>query len=164
MFTKILQKMLKLGLILQVKLMKDQLGGKITIKFVGLRTKSYSYLIADGNQDKKSKGTKKCVIKIKPEFESYKNCLEATHFVNKINYLEKNKINIDSFFCYKRKQKKFIKNNKLILKTQQRFKNERLNVFTEEINKIALSSNDDKRIQSIDLIETLIWNKKRSSK
>ena len=29
-----------------------------------------------------------------------------------------------------------------------------LNVFTEEINKIALSSNDDKRMQSIDSIET----------
>ena len=37
---------------------------------------------------------------------------------------------------------------------QQRFKSERHNVFTEEINKIALSSNDDKRMQSIDLIET----------
>ena len=28
-----------------------------------------------------------------------------------------------------------------------------VNVFTEEINKIALSSNDDKRMQSIDSIE-----------
>ena len=43
-----------------------------------------------------------------------------------------------------------IKNNKLILKTEQRVKNERHNVFTEEINKIALSSNDDKRMQSVD--------------
>ena len=33
------------------------------------------------------------------------------------------------------------------------FKSERHNVFTEEINKIALSSKDDKRMQSIDLIE-----------
>ena len=50
--------------------------------------------------------------------------------------------------------KEFIKNNELILKTQQRFRSEKHNVFTEEINKIALSSNDDKRIQSIDSIET----------
>ena len=35
-------------------------------------------------------------------------------------------------------------------KTQQRFKNKWHNIFTEEINKIALSSNDDKRMQSID--------------
>ena len=47
-----------------------------------------------------------------------------------------------------------IRNNKSILKTQQRLKSRKHNVFTEEINKIALSSNDDKRIQSIDSIET----------
>ena len=43
---------------------------------------------------------------------------------------------------------------KLIIKTQQRFKSERLNVFTEEISKSALNSNDEKRMQSTDLIET----------
>ena len=43
---------------------------------------------------------------------------------------------------------------KLILKTQQRFKKKRHNVFTAEINKIALSLNDDQRIQSINSIET----------
>ena len=42
-------------------------------------------------------------------------------------------------------------------KAQQTFKNERQNVFTEEINKIALGPNDDKRIQSIDLIETCAY-------
>ena len=31
------------------------------------------------------------------------------------------------------------------------------NVFTEEFFKTALSSNDDKRIQSIDLIETYAY-------
>ena len=41
-----------------------------------------------------------------------------------------------------------------MLKTQQRFKSEKNYAFTEEINKIALSSNDDERIQSIDSIET----------
>ena len=51
--------------------------------------------------------------------------------------------------------KECIKNNKSILKIQQKF--ERHNVFTEEINKIALSSNDDKRIQSIDSIETYAY-------
>ena len=45
-----------------------------------------------------------------------------------------------------------LKNNKLILKKQQRFKSDR-HVFTEEINMTALSSNDDKRMQSIDSIE-----------
>ena len=41
-----------------------------------------------------------------------------------------------------------------MLKIQQWFKSERHNVFTEEINKIALISNVGKRIQSIDSIET----------
>ena len=40
-------------------------------------------------------------------------------------------------------------NNKSILSTQQKFKSERINVVTEEINKIVLRSNDDKRTQSI---------------
>ena len=39
------------------------------------------------------------------------------------------------------------KNKKIILKSQQRFKSDRHNVFTEEIVKIYLSSNDVKRIQ-----------------
>ena len=47
-------------------------------KFAGLRAKTYTYLIDDGSEDKKAKGTKKCVIKRKVKFENYKNCLEAT--------------------------------------------------------------------------------------
>ena len=49
--------------------------------------------------------------------------------------------------------KEFIKNNNLILKIWQKSTIERYNVFTQEINKIALISNDDKRMQSIALIE-----------
>ena len=37
------------------------------------------------------------------------------------------------------------------------FKSEKNNVFTEEINKVALSSNDDKRMKSIDSIETYLY-------
>ena len=51
-------------------LMKDELGGKIIRKFVGLRAKTYSYLIEDGSDDKKAKDTKKCVIKRKLKFEN----------------------------------------------------------------------------------------------
>ena len=41
----------------------------------------------------------------------------------------------------------------MIIKSQQRFRSEKHNAFTEEFNKIALSSNDDERMQSIDVIE-----------
>ena len=44
--------------------MKHELGGKIMTEFVGLRPKTYSYLINDGNSHKKRKGTKKCVINV----------------------------------------------------------------------------------------------------
>ena len=40
---------------------------------------------------------------------------------------------------------------------QQRFKSKSHNAFTEEINKIALSLNDDKRMQWIDSIETCAY-------
>ena len=45
-------------------------------------------------------------------------------------------------------------NDRIILKSQQRFKSDYHNVYTEEINKIALSSNDDKRLQTYDRITT----------
>ena len=54
------------------------------------------------------------------------------------------------------------KNNK-ILKSQQRFRIEKHNVFTVKVNNIALSANNDKRIQSIDSVETFIWNKQRNN-
>ena len=43
-----------------VGLMKEKLGGKIMKKFVRLSAKTYSYLIDDGSEDKKAKGTQKC--------------------------------------------------------------------------------------------------------
>ena len=53
----------------------------------------------------------------------------------------------------KKDHKEFVKHSKLSLKAQKRFKNKRRNTFTEGINKITLSSNNDKRIQSIDSIK-----------
>ena len=46
-----------------IGLMKDELGGKIITELVTLRPKTYSYLTNDGREDKKAKGTKKCIIK-----------------------------------------------------------------------------------------------------
>ena len=45
-------------------------------------------------------------------------------------------------------------NDKIILRSQQRFKSDHHRVYTEEVNKIALSSNDDKRLQTYDKITT----------
>ena len=75
----------------------------------------------DGSEQKKGKGTKKCVIKRELMVKNYKDCLF---------------------------------NDKSILKSQQRFKSDYHDVYTEKINKIALSNDDDKRLQTFDKITT----------
>ena len=96
-----------------IGLMKDELGGKIIKEFVTLRPKTYSFLTDDGKEDKKAKGTKKCIIKKMIKFNDYKKCSL---------------------------------NGEIILKSQQRFVSNKHDVYTENINKIALSNNDDKRM------------------
>ena len=90
-------------------------------EFCALRAKTYSYLMDDDSEVKKSKGTKKCIIKRKTMIENYTDCLL---------------------------------NDKIILKSPQRFKSNHHKVYTEEVNKIALSSNDDKRLQTFNVFET----------
>ena len=50
--------------------------------------------------------------------------------------------------------KDWLFSGKVILKSQQRFISDNHKVYTEEVNKIALSSDDDKRLQTFDGIET----------
>ena len=102
-------------------LFKDELGGKIITEFVALRPKAYSYLDDDGNNHKKAKCTKKCVIKQRLMFQNFKDCLF---------------------------------NNKNVYRSQQRSKSYNHDVYTEEVNKIQLSANDDKRLQIFDRIIT----------
>ena len=96
---------------------KDELGGKIMKEFVALRAKIYAYRTDDDDEKKKAKGTKMCVIKRKPMFKNYKDCLF---------------------------------NGEVILKSQEQFKSDHHKVYTEEVNKMALSSNDDKRFDGIE--------------
>ena len=107
-----------------IGLMKDELGGEIITDFVTLRPKTYSYLTDDSKEDKKAKGTKKCVIKKMIKFDDYKKCLL---------------------------------NDKVILKLQQRFISNKHDVYTENVNKIALSNNDDKRIISSNKITSYAY-------
>ena len=44
-------------------------------------------------------------------------------------------------------------NGEAILKSQQRFKNNHHKVYTEEVHKIALSTNDDKRLQTFNRVK-----------
>ena len=45
-------------------------------------------------------------------------------------------------------------NDEVIIKSQQRFRSDHHRVYTEEVNKTALSSNDDKRLRTYDQITT----------
>ena len=85
--------------------MKNELCGKIMKTFVLLRAKTCSYLIDDGSEDRKAKGTKKCVIKRKLKFKDDKNCSEATQLENKISNQEKYEIDVD---IVKKDHKKFM--------------------------------------------------------
>ena len=109
--------------------MKDELGRQTMKELVGLIAKTYRYLKVNNDEDKKAKDTNKCTIKRRIKFEDYKNCIEAGQIENKMNQLEKNEIEVNG-------PDEFIKSNKLILKTQQRFNSEWYNVFTDKINNI----------------------------
>ena len=58
-----------------IRLMKDELGGKIMIEFVALRAKMYAYRKMSSEEDKKCKGIKKCVVAETLTFEDYKEYL-----------------------------------------------------------------------------------------
>ena len=73
--------------------MKYQLGGKIMREFVGLRTKTYSYLIDNGNNNKNAKGTQKFIIKRILKFNAYKNCFLNNEIILKSQQRFKSKAN-----------------------------------------------------------------------
>ena len=104
-----------------IGIFKNGVGGRIMKEFCTLRAKTYSYLMDDDSEVKKSKRTEKCVIKREIMFENY----------------------TDSLF-----------NDKIILKSQRRFKSDHHNIYTEEVDKTTVSSNDDKRLQTSDRIKT----------
>ena len=67
-----------------IGLFKYELGSNIMIEFVPLRSKTYSYLMDDGNSDKKAKEKKKkFVIKREIKFKSYKDCLFKNEIILK---------------------------------------------------------------------------------
>ena len=120
-------------------------------KFVGLRAKTYSYLQMSVVKIKKEKTQKTMSLIANLNLKIIKIVSKQLNLRIKQTIQKTKEIDTDS---PKKDDKEFIKNNRLILKTQKRFKNERHNIFTQEINKIALSLNDDKRLQSSYLKET----------
>ena len=120
---------------------KDELGGKTMTEVVALRPKTYAYLI-DGYDDYEKNKI------INKKAKGTKKCVI------------KQKLMFENY-------KDCLFNNKTVYRSQERFKSYYHDVYTEEVNKIALSSNDDKRLQTSDRItaypygtdETMIINK-----
>ena len=109
---------------------KDELGTKIMTKTCALRAKTYSFLINDFTDDDYEKNGI-----VNKKAKGTKKCAVKREIVFN-NYL-------DSLF-----------KNKILYRSQQRFRSDHYKVYTEEVNKIALSSNDDKRIQTFDKVTT----------
>jgi Rho termination factor, N-terminal domain len=101
---------------------KDEAAGKQIYEFIGLRPKSYSYEIFEGDGHKKCKGIKRNVVKTQITHADYKNCLVGkTEEYRRMNVI----------------------------------RSHRHDMYTEEINKIALSADDDKRVIMADGIHTV---------
>ena len=109
---------------------KDEIGGKIMTKFVALRAKTYSFLTDEYTDEDYEKNK---IVNIKAK--GTKKCVVKREILFN-NYL-------DSLF-----------KNRVLYGSQQRFRSDNHKVYTEEVNKIALSSNDDKRIQTFDRVTT----------
>ena len=105
-------------------------------EFCALRAKAYSFLIDDYSDEDYEKN--KIINK---KAEGTKKCIVKRELMFE-NYK-------DSLF-----------NDKIILKSQQRFRSDHHRVYTEEVNKIALSSNDDKRLQTFDKVTTFPYGTK----
>ena len=109
---------------------KDEIGGKIMTKFVALRAKTYSFLIDEYTDEDYEKNRI-----VNKKAKGTKKCVVKREILFN-NYL-------GSLF-----------KNKVLYRSQQRFRSDHHKVYTEEVNKIALSSNDDKRIQTFDRVTT----------
>ena len=83
---------------------QDELGGKIMSEFCALRAKAYAFKLDNDSENKKAKGTKKCIVKREITFGNY----------------------ADALF-----------NDKVIIRSQQRFRSDHHKVYTEEVNKIS---------------------------
>ena len=75
-----------------IGLMKDELGGKIMTEFVALRVKMYAYRKIDKEvEEKRCKGTKKCVVSEGLTFDDYKACLSDGETIYREQMLFENK-------------------------------------------------------------------------
>ena len=108
-----------------IGMFKDECGSKIMHEFIGLRAKLYSYKMYEGDEAKKCKGVKSSVVHNEITFKDFKDCLFGKQTDGKQ------------------------------IKTMNVIRSHRHEVYTEQVNKIALSAEDDKRVVLEDRVHTL---------
>ena len=111
-------------------LFKDELGGKIITEVVALRAETYAYLIGDYDED-----------------DDEKNKIANKKAKGPKKCVIKEKLMFENY-------KDCLFNNKTVYRSQERFKSYYHVMYTEEVNKIVLSSKNDKRLQTSDKITT----------
>ena len=99
----------------EIGLMKDELDGKIMTEFAALRTKMYVYKKKDKEvEEKRCKGTKKCVVSEGLTFDNYKACLFDGKMIYREQMLFENK-NHEVYTVNKHKIALSRDNNKRVL-------------------------------------------------
>ena len=109
-----------------IGMFKDEVGGKQITHFVGLRPKLYSFKIEEDKVVKTCKGIKTNVVKKTIDFNDYVKCLWGVQGENP----------------------PLMRNMKII-------RSEKHDIYSKEVNKVALSNQDDKRQVLRDKVHTL---------
>ena len=94
-------------------------------------------------------------VALRPKTYSYltDDCKEDKKAKGTKKYVIKRELKFNNY-------KDCLLNDKVVLKPQQRFKSERHDVYIENVNKFALSSNDDKRLIALDKITSYSYGYK----
>ena len=115
-----------------IGMFKDECAGKVMAEFVGLRAKLYSYKMHEGKEEERTAAS------------TVKRCKGI-----KTSVVKKDISFEDYKTCLLSKQEQMRKMNVI--------RSHKHEIYTEEVNKIALSAEDDKRVIQEDGIHTLAY-------
>ena len=133
-----------------VGMFKDEAGGKIIEEFVGLRAKLYSYKMFESEEEKKEREREEEEKRKQGLRPIEGSSLEKKRCKGMKESVVKRTITFDDY-------KKCLFSGDKQYRQMMTIRSRKHNVFTEEINKVALSADDDKRIILPDKVNTLAY-------
>ena len=129
-----------------VGMFKDEAGGKIIEEFVGLRAKLYSYKMFESKTQKRKRKQREKLY----SYKMIKNKTEKKKCKGMKQGVVEKTITFDDY-------KKCLFSGEKQYRQMNVFRSRKHEIFTEEVNKVALSANDDKRIILPDKVNTLAY-------